>query len=109
MGNSYIVIPYRGKFWIGANFHIFRMMPRHMKIKAAKFLYSKFLSCQILNRQFLTWYIDRALALYWYFQPLGALPDPSGPLFAHVSPAAIKDANKAVRNMSQGSSKPRGK
>ena len=30
-------------------------------------------------------------------------------LSAHISPAAIKGANKAVRNMSQGSSKPRGK
>ena len=54
-------------------------------------------------------YVNRVMALYRYFQPLSALPDPSGPLSAHVSPAAIKDANEAVRNASQGSSKPRGK
>ena len=57
-----------------------------------------------------TWrYVDRAMALYRYFQPSSTLPDSSGPLSAHVSPAAIKDANEAVRNASQGSSKPRGK
>ena len=49
------------------------------------------------------------MALYRYFQPSGALPNPSGPLSAYASPAAIKDANEAVRNVSQGSSKPRGK
>ena len=49
------------------------------------------------------------MALYRYFQPSGVLPNPSGPLSAYVSPAAIKDANEAVRNASQGSSKPRGK
>ena len=34
---------------------------------------------------------------------------PSRPLSAHVSPGAIKDANEAVRNASQGSSKLRRK
>ena len=53
--------------------------------------------------------VDRVMMLHYYFQPSGTLPDPSGPLSAHVSPAAIKDANEAVRNVSQGSSKPRGK
>ena len=48
------------------------------------------------------------MALYSYFQPsgAGAVPDPSGPLSAHIRPAAMKDTNKAVRNVSQGSSKP---
>ena len=36
------------------------------------------------------------MALYRYFQPSGALPNPSGPLSAYISPAAIKDANEAV-------------
>ena len=46
-----------------------------------------------------------------YFKPLdaGTVPDPSRRLSAHVSPEAIKDANEAVRNASQGSSKLRGK
>ena len=63
------------------------------------------------HRQSLTWYVSRAKVLDQYFQPLntGVIPDPSGPLSAHVSPAAIKDANDAVRNASQGSSKSRGK
>ena len=38
------------------------------------------------------------MALYQYFQPSDDLPDPSGPLSASVSPAAIKDANEAVRS-----------
>ena len=67
------------------------------------------LSHQILNEQSPTWYVDRTLALYRYFQLLGTLPNPSGPLSAHVSPAVIKEANEAVRNASQASSKPRGK
>ena len=29
-------IPYSGKFWIGANFRIFRMMPGRTKIKSTK-------------------------------------------------------------------------
>ena len=37
-----------------------------------------------------------AMALYQYFQALDDLPDPSGPLFASVSSAAIKDTNEAV-------------
>ena len=45
--------------------------------------------------------------MYQYFQPLDGLPDPSGPLSASVSPAAIKDAIEAVRSVTQ--SKPRGK
>ena len=42
---------------------------------------------------------DKAMALYQYFQPSDDLPDPSGPLSASVSPAAIKDANEAVRSV----------
>ena len=38
------------------------------------------------------------MALYRYFQPLNALPDPSGLLPAHVNPAALKDGNETVRN-----------
>ena len=38
------------------------------------------------------------MALYQYFQPSDGLPDPSGPLSASVSPAAIKDGNEAVRS-----------
>ena len=55
------------------------------------------------------WYVDRVMTWYQYFQPLDTLADPSGPPFAHLSPTAIKDNNKAVRNPSQGSSKPRGR
>ena len=29
-------VPYSGKFWIGAKFRIFRMMPRRTKIKSTK-------------------------------------------------------------------------
>ncbi len=36
-----------------------------------------------------------ALYMYRYFQTVDALPDTSGPLSA---PAAIKDANEAVRS-----------
>ena len=46
---------------------------------------------------------DKAMALY--FQPSDDLPDSSGPLSASVSPAAIKDANEAVRSVTR--SKPR--
>ncbi len=38
------------------------------------------------------------MALYRYFQTVDALPDTNGPLFASLSPAAIKDANEAVRS-----------
>ena len=41
---------------------------------------------------------DKAIALYQYFQPSDALPDPSGPLSVSISPAVIKDANEAVRS-----------
>ena len=46
------------------------------------------------------------MALYQYIQPSDGLPYPIGPLSASVSPA-IKDANEAVRSVTQ--SKPRGK
>ena len=49
------------------------------------------------------------MTLYWYFLPLDTLPHPSGPPSTRISSAAIKDINEAVRNASQGSSKPRGK
>ena len=32
------------------------------------------------------------MALYKYFKPMDDLPDPSGPLSASISPAAIKEA-----------------
>ena len=41
---------------------------------------------------------DKTMALYQYFQPSDSLPDPSGPLSTSISPAAIKDANEAVRS-----------
>ena len=50
---------------------------------------------------------NKAMALYQHFQALDGLPDPSGPLSASVSPAAIKDAKEAVRSATW--SKPRGK
>ncbi len=48
------------------------------------------------------------MALYRYFQTVDALPDASGPLSASLSPAAIKDANEAVRSATRVT-KPRGK
>ena len=61
----HIYIPYSGKFWIGAYFRIFRMMPRRMKIKSMKNF-----THQILNVRSPTWkHGDRAMALYRYFQP----------------------------------------
>ena len=33
---DHILIPYSGKFWIGANFRLFCMMAHHMKINATK-------------------------------------------------------------------------
>ena len=47
------------------------------------------------------------MILYKYFQPSDALPDPSRPLSASISPAVIKDANEAVRSATR--SKSRGK
>ena len=87
-------------------------MARHGKINTTKiFAFEIVIMPNFKHGQSLTWYVDRTKALDWYFQPSGTrvIPDPSGPLSAHVSPAAIKDANDAVRNASQGSSKPRGK
>ena len=44
--------------------------------------------------------LNQAMALYRYFQhSTDALPDPSGPLSTSVRPAAIKDANEAVRSV----------
>ncbi len=45
-----------------------------------------------------------ALYMYRYFQTVDALPDTSGPLSASLSPAAIKDANEAVRSATRVSS-----
>ena len=88
------------------------MMARHTKINTTKsFTFEILMLSHFECEQSPTWYVDRAMALCWYFKPLdeGALPDPSRPLSAHVSPGAIKDANEAVRNASQGSSKLREK
>ena len=41
--------------------------------------------------------------------PADSLPDPSGPLSAAVSPAAIREANEAVKGVTGGSAKARGK
>ena len=49
------------------------------------------------------------MALYKYFKPADGLPDPSGPLSAAVSPAAIREANEAVKGVTGGSAKARGK
>ena len=105
-------IPYSGTFWIGANFRIFRMMARHTKMNTTKsFTFEILMPSHFERGRSPTWYVDRAMALCRYFKPLdaGAVPDPSRPLPAHVSPGTIKDANEAVRNASQGSSKIRGK
>ena len=67
MTTSYI-IPYSGN---GANF---RMNPQHTKIRTTKMLATHM----------------RTMALYRYFKPSGALPDPSGPLSAFVSPSVIR-------------------
>ena len=107
-----IHLPYSGKFLIGANFRIFRMMARHTKINTMKsFTFEILMPSHFERGQSPTWYVDRAMALCRYFKPLdaGAVPDPSRPLSAHVSPGAIEDAYEAVRNASQGSSKLRGK
>ena len=89
------------------------MMARHTKINTTKcFTFEIILMLSHCEReQSPTWYVDRAMALCQYFKPLdvGAIPDPSRSLSAHVSPGAIKDTNEAVRNASQGSSKLRGK
>ena len=39
----------------------------------------------------------QTMALYKYFKPLDGLPDPSGPLSVSVCPAAINEANEALR------------
>ncbi len=76
------------------------MMARHTKINTTKsFTFEIVMPSHFERGQSLTWYVDRAMALRRYFKPLST----------HVSPGAIKDANEAVRNVSQGSSKPRGK
>ena len=49
------------------------------------------------------------MALYKYFKPADGLPDPSGPLSAAVSPAAIREANEAVKGVTGGSAKAWGK
>ncbi len=49
-----------------------------------------------------------ALYMHRYFQTVDALPDTSGPLSASLSPAAIKDANEAVRSATRVT-KPRAK
>ena len=80
-------IPYSEKFWIGANFWIFHMMARHTKIHTTKsFAFKLLIMSNFKCGQSPTWYGDRAMALYQYFQPSGAgtVPDPSGPLSAHV-------------------------
>lgn len=82
-----------GNFWIGANFRIFRMMARHTKINTTKsFTFEILMPSHFEREQSPTWYVDRAMALCRYFKPLdaGAVPDPSRPLSAHVSPGAIK-------------------
>ena len=76
------MIPYTcsRKLWIGANFRLFRMIPRHTKI--------------ITTKLFSRGNVDRAMA---YVAPLfPAFERPSRPLSAHVSLAAIQDANEAV-------------
>ena len=45
--------------------------------------------------------INRVIGLHRYVQLLDTLKGHSGSLYAHVSPVAIKDGNKAVRNASQ--------
>ncbi len=49
-----------------------------------------------------------ALYMYRYFQTVDAFPDTSGPLSASLGPAAIKDANEAVRSATRVT-KPRGR
>lgn len=93
---------YSGKFSNGTNFH---MKPGNTKIKLQYF------NMQYFRTSNFEWVIptrgsgDKAMALYQYFQPSDDLPDSSGPLSASVSPAAIIDANEAVRSATQ--SKPR--
>ena len=78
-------------------------MARHTKINTTKsFTFEILMPSHFERGQSLTWYVDRAM-------DAGAVPDPSRPLSAHVSPGAIKDANEAVKYVSQGSSKLRGK
>ena len=73
------------------------MMARHTKINTTKsFTFEIVMPSHFERGQSLTWYVDRAMALRRYFKPLST----------HVSPGAIKDANEAVGNASQGSSKP---
>ena len=48
------------------------------------------------------------MVLCCYFQPSDSLPDLSGLLSASVSPAVIKDANKAVRSATRSHARGRG-
>ena len=50
------------------------------------------------------------MALYRYFaKASNGLPDPSGPLSSSIGPAAIKEANEAVKSTTSGNkSKQRG-
>ena len=69
------------------------MMARHMKINTTKsFIFEISMPSHFEREQSPTWYVDRAMALCRYFKSLdaGAVPDPSRPLSAHVSPGAIK-------------------
>ncbi len=89
-------VPYSGNFSHGANFRIFRMQasvcenknflpsPRPQTILVWGRDYSYTHSC--VDEEV---YVH--MALYRYFRPVDALPGPSGPLSASVSPAAVKD------------------
>ena len=89
---------YSGKFWIGANFCVFRMMLCLSKRKTAIFGIRNFNCVKFWTGTLPHEDVDRAMALYWYFLPSGTLPIPNRPLSMHVSPAAIKDTNEAIRN-----------
>ncbi len=69
-GSTCYNILYSGKFWIGANFRIFRMMARHTKINTTKsFTFEILMPSHFEREQSPTWYVDRAMALCRYFKP----------------------------------------
>ena len=96
---SYCIVE---KFGLVQFFFIFRMMPRHTKIITANFCIWNFNHVKFETGNLPRGNVARVMVLYRYFQPSDALSDPSGTLFAHISPAAIKDGNKFLRNKGCG-------
>ena len=87
-------IPYSGKFLNGANFRIIRKHATCAKIKTFENL---FLDARVKKRSRTS--VDGSkMALYRFFtKQVPEVPSPYGSLSSSISPAAIKDANTAVK------------